>query len=942
MTSYKDSLNLPFTTFPMKADLVKREPEILAAWEAQDLQAKIDEVRQNAPRFVLHDGPPYANGHLHCGHALNKILKDIINKSKLLSGFNVYFLPGWDCHGLPIELNVEQALKKAGKVLDAKAFREECSQYATGQIAIQKTEFQRLGILGDWDHPYTTMDSNYEANIVRALGRVIENGHLQQGFKPVHWCIQCGSALAEAEVDFEDKESAAIDVAFIAVAPKEFLSRVNSALPEKKVIVPIWTTTPWSLPGNEAVCLNPNLIYALVESGECYFLIAEPLVPAVSERYNLENPTVVGQALGQAFEYLKLNHPLNNTAVPIILGEHVTTEAGTGCVHTAPAHGPDDYQVGLAYQLPLFNPVKANGCYLDEVPLVGGMFVWKANNKIVELLQERGMLLHHTTIRHSYAHCWRHKTPMIFLATPQWFISMDKNGLRQSILQEIMKVDWLPSWGKSRMLNMIKNRPDWCISRQRNWGTPLPLIIHKESKALHPRMASLIEDIAKIIEDRGAQAWFELDLNTLLGKGSEAYEKISDTLDVWFDSGVSHYCVLASNPRLGVPADLYLEGSDQYRGWFNSSLTTAVAMYGHAPYKTVLSHGYTVDQEGKKLSKSKGNYIELGTILNQYGADILRLWVASTDYRTEVSISEEIIKRNVDIYRRIRNTARFLLANLFDYDVKAHHIKPSEWVELDAWALRRAEEIQREIIEAYESYNFHLVFQRIHHFCAIDMGSFYLDIIKDRQYTTAKDSLARRSCQTAMYHIIQALTRWLAPILSFTAEEIWKALPIQSKEPLLLVGWYAQWPKVTIESDKATWQTIHSIRDAVNKALEEKRKNGVIGSGLAAEVTLYVNENVFHQLARLGDELRFILITSMAKLERMPRDLTTLEHQMSDEGLICDKALDLAILVKPTSHEKCERCWHRVADVGTDDTYPSLCKRCIGNITGQGETRVFA
>ncbi|MFC7781844.1 isoleucine--tRNA ligase [Legionella taurinensis] len=932
MAEYKETLNLPDTAFPMKANLAQREPQRLADWQAGQTYEKIRKARAGAEKFILHDGPPYANGHLHCGHALNKILKDIIVKSKTLSGYDAPFVPGWDCHGLPIELNVEKKAGKAGVKISARDFRQKCREYAASQIAIQREEFKRLGVFGDWERPYATFDFSYEANIIRALGKIIANGHLQQGFKPVHWCIDCGSALAEAEVDYEDKVSPSIDVAFVARDPAAVLAAISANLAVKPVIVPIWTTTPWTLPANEAVCLNPEIQYELVEADDRYFLVAADLVDTVMARYGFEAFVRHAQLAGKDLLNTLLRHPFNERTVPIVLGEHVTTDSGTGCVHTAPAHGPDDYQIGQQYNLPLINPVMANGCYSSEVPLFAGLPVLKANDKVIEVLQERGVLLHCEKLTHSYPHCWRHKTPMIFLATPQWFISMDKNGLREKIKATIDRVNWVPEWGKARIGNMVETRPDWCISRQRAWGTPMPLFVHKATRELHPDTVRLIEAVAQLVEKKGIDAWFELDSEALLGNDAEHYEKITDTLDVWFDSGVSHYAVLKQNEALNYPADVYFEGSDQHRGWFNSSLTTAVAIDGHAPYKTVLTHGYTVDAEGRKLSKSKGNYIALDKLVAQHGADILRLWVASTDYKHEVSISDEIIKRNADAYRRIRNTARFLLANLFDFELNTHGVAVEEMVELDRWAIKRCQQLQDEILAAYENYQFHVIYQKVHNFCAVDLGSFYLDVIKDRQYTTPKNSIARRSCQTAMYHIIHALTRWLAPILSFTAEEIWQEIPSQSDESVFLTTWYQDWPAID-GVDMMFWQQLQLVRDEVNKALEIERQQGAIGSGLAAEVVLYANPDLFARLQAVENELRFLLITSSAVLR--PFDQAPAAAMRNEE-------LGMAVGVKAIPYEKCERCWHRRQDVGQDLTHTQLCLRCVDNISGRDETRVFA
>lgn len=929
-TEYKDTLNLPNTDFPMKASLATREPAMLAQWQSQGLYEQIRKNQAGNPLFILHDGPPYANGNLHCGHALNKILKDIIIKSKSFSGFDAPFVPGWDCHGLPIELNVEKKVGKAGVKITPSEFRVKCREYAASQIDIQRDEFQRLGVLGDWYNPYVTMNYQYEANIVRALGLMIKNGHLQQGFKPVHWCIDCGSALAEAEVDYEEKTSPSIDVAFHAVDPQAFIAGFGVKTVVKPVILPIWTTTPWTLPANEAVALNAAIDYSLVDVGDYYIVLATDLIESTMARYALSEYQIVGTAKGKAFERLSLKHPLYERQVPVVLGDHVTIEAGTGCVHTAPAHGPDDYVVGKAYGLPLVNPVKANGCFADDVGLFAGQSVLKVNDKIIEVLTNNKVLLAQGSIRHSYPHCWRHKSPMIFLATPQWFISMDKSNLRQAIIEQIGEVNWVPDWGKARISSMVDTRPDWCISRQRAWGTPMPLFVHSETRELHPKTLELLEEVATRIEKSGIDAWFELDAAELLGADAGSYDKIMDTMDVWLDSGVSHFSVLRQNKALAFPADVYFEGSDQHRGWFNSSLTTSVAMYGVAPYKTVLTHGYTVDAEGKKLSKSKGNYVALDKLVNQYGADILRLWVASTDYKHEVSISDEIIKRNADAYRRIRNTARFLLANLCDFDPQSDSVPAADLLELDKWAIKRAQVLQTEIVTAYDTYQFHVIYQKIHNFCAVDMGSFYLDLIKDRQYTCAAKSVARRSCQTAMFHIIQAFTVWLAPILSFTAEEIWQSIPGFNQESIFLKRWYTAWPEVTgVNLDD--WEALHVIRDEVNKSLEATRQKGEIGSALAAEVTLYADEKQLPKLSRLGEELRFLLITSEATVKPMklaPAGLTTTE-------------VGVSIQVTTSNHEKCARCWHRRPDVGQNAQHPELCLRCVGNISAHEEERHF-
>jgi isoleucyl-tRNA synthetase len=928
MSDYKTTLNLPSTEFPMRASLPIREPETLKNWQQEDLYHAMRDARKGAAKFILHDGPPYANGHLHCGHALNKILKDIIVKSKHLSGYDANFVPGWDCHGLPIELNVEKKIGRAGDKVTAKEFREVCAKYAKDQMSIQAEEAKRLGVVGDFENPYATMRYDYEASVVRALGKILEQGHLQQGFKPVHWCVACASALAEAEVEYEDKTSPAIDVAFELVDFKSLNLDLGSV---KHVMMPIWTTTPWTLPANEAVAVHPTHKYALVQHGENAYIVAEELVEGFVKRAQFNEYKALHTLLGSAFEHQMLFHPWLDKKVPVILGEHVTMDTGTGCVHTAPSHGPEDYVIGCQYGLPIENLLKPNGCFIDNLEHIAGISVWKANPIIIELLEKQGKLIAHEPLFHSYPHCWRHKTPLIFMATPQWFVMMDTAGLRQKLLAEIEKVEWLPEWGQNRMRLMIETRPDWCLSRQRSWGTPMTLFVHKETKKLHPKSLEFIEIVAQKIEKTGLEAWFSLDAKDLLGDDVDQYEKVTDTLDVWFDSGVSHYAVLGQETyELKFPANLYLEGSDQYRGWFNSSLTTAVAMGLPAPYRSVLIHGFTVDGEGKKLSKSKGNYVELNTLINQHGADVLRLWVSSTDYRYEVGISPEILQRTSDAYRRIRNTARFLLSNLFDYDHASDAVTAEEMVEIDAYILEKTQLLQQEIVKAYDAYQFHVVYQKILHFCAIDLGSFYLDIIKDRQYTLPKGSMARRSCQTAMYHIIQALTLWLAPILSFTAEEIWKYIPGHQDESVFLAKWYDAFPPLKIV-DFAVWEKLQALRDEVNKALEMKRQQGIIGSGLAASVTLYVHSTDLEWLKPYADELKFFFITSAGQIEDI--------NDADESSTYLAEDLNMRIAVNSIESTKCERCWHRHPSVGVDSSYTDLCHRCIDNISGRDEVR---
>jgi isoleucyl-tRNA synthetase len=919
---------------------------MLKRWDDMDLYQKMREQAQGKPVFILHDGPPYANGDIHIGHAVNKILKDIIVKSKVLNGMDAPYVPGWDCHGLPIELQVEKKKGKAGVKISEQQFRQACRDYAQRQVDGQRKDFIRLGVFGDWDNPYLTMDYQTEADIVRALGAIINAGHLHKGSKPVHWCADCGSALAEAEVEYEDKTSPAIDVRFKVVDDADFMSRCHSADGKEHsgkgpISVVIWTTTPWTLPANQAVALNPELDYVVVEVDGQYgverLVLADALLKDTIGRYECEEHHVVAYCKGADLEGVKLHHPFYEREVPVILGDHVTTESGTGAVHTAPGHGQDDYVVGMRYNLPVENPVGGNGCFLEGTELFAGEHVFKANDHVIEVLKAKGALVHDESLRHSYPHCWRHKTPIIFRATPQWFISMDQNGLRDTAMQAIKDTRWMPDWGQARIEGMVKNRPDWCISRQRTWGVPIPLFVNKQSGELHPETGRLIEDVAKRIEQSGIDAWFGLSAEELLGADAETYDKVTDTLDVWFDSGVTHYSVLERNPQLSVPADLYLEGSDQHRGWFQSSLLTSVAMRNAAPYKAVLTHGFTVDAKGQKMSKSKGNVVAPQKVMNQLGADILRLWVAATDYRGEMSVSDEILKRTADAYRRMRNTARFLLGNLNGFDARRHMVGLDDMISLDRWAVERARQLQQDLLKAYDEYEFHLVYQRIHHFCSVDMGSFYLDVIKDRQYTTQADSLARRSAQSAMYHIVEALARWLAPILSFTADEIWQAIPGERSDSIFLEQWY-EFPTTTtpLKLDNTFWQQVLEVREAVSKHLEALRVAGEIGASLDAEVDLFCGSELYQNLENIEDELRFVLITSYARIHR--------ETERGDQGAhhTLSSGDELWISVKACGFEKCVRCWHRREDVGSHKDHPELCGRCVENVAGDGEQRHYA
>ncbi len=938
MPDYKHTINLPSTRFPMKANLAQREPEVLAHWEEIDLYRRLRELGAGRPKFVLHDGPPYANGDIHIGHAVNKVLKDIIVKARTLDGFDAPYVPGWDCHGLPIELEVEKQLGKSGGRVDAKTFRRKCREYAQTQIDKQRRDFVRLGVVGDWRRPYLTMDPAVEANTLRALGRIIAGGHVYHGLMPVYWCTQCGSALAEAEVEYLDRNSPAIDVRFPVEDATDLLTRMGAAAGDAGPIsVVIWTTTPWTLPANQAVALHADFEYVLVrytrENGEPErLLLAEALLDACLARYRVGEYEVVARCRGSALERLLLHHPFYERQVPVILGTHVTTESGTGAVHTAPGHGQEDYAIGQQYGLKVDNPVDAGGRFLPDTPLFAGEFVFDANDHVVDVLKQRDALLHAERIDHSYPHCWRHKVPIVFRSTGQWFISMEKQGLREGVLAEIEKVRWHPDWGKARIAGMVANRPDWCISRQRTWGTPIALYVHRHSGAPHPHTQQILEEVALRVERKGVEAWFDMDDADLLGAGAGDYEKVDDILDVWFDSGVTHETILTRRRELERPADLYLEGSDQHRGWFQSSIMTGVAIIGSAPYKGVLTHGFTVDAEGKKMSKSRGNVIAPQKVITTLGADILRLWVAATDYRGEMNISDEILKRMADSYRRLRNTARYLLGNLNGFDPQSR-IDVADMLLLDQWAVYQAQRLQGEIRDAYDEYNFHWIYQALHKFCVGEMSGFYLDVLKDRLYTTTADSLARRSAQTAMYYILEALVRWLAPILSFTAEEIWRHMPGPRAESVLLASWFQDWPAVELargDMDASYWDDVLRIRQLVSRELEAVRVAGDIGSSLDADVTVYCRDGDYRTLLKLEDELRFVFITSSADVESV--------SAVGGEG----ESNGVRVEVRPSPNQKCIRCWHRRADVGSHADHPEICGRCVTNVEGPGEVRKFA
>ncbi len=932
MTDYKATLNLPTTEFAMKANLAQREPEMLKRWQANEVYGKIRAARAGREQFILHDGPPYANGDIHIGHAVNKILKDIIVKSKTLSGFDAPYVPGWDCHGLPIEHNVEKKIGKAGDKVDFKTFRQKCREYAAKQVEGQKADFIRLGVFGDWDNPYLTMDYKFEADIIRALGRIAGNGHLHRGFKPVYWSVVGGSALAEAEVEYQDKTSFSIDVKFNFVDQAAVASKIDELSGSGDIALVIWTTTPWTLPANQAVSANAEVDYVLVQLDGMRLLVAEVLLSNVLGRAKAESHQIVGRCKGAALEGLLLQHPFYARQVPLILGDHVTIDAGTGFVHTAPDHGADDFAVGTKYGIGTLNYIDDNGYYRPNVEIFAGDHVYKVDEKVIELLIEKNALLAQGKITHSFPHCWRTKTPLIFRATPQWFVSMSKNHLRDQVAEAVAGVRWVPDWGRARIDAMLASSPDWCISRQRTWGVPIALFVHKETQELHPDTARLIEAVAQKVEQEGMDAWFDLDAAELLGADAETYQKVTDTLDVWFDSGVTHYAVLEQRANLRFPADLYLEGSDQHRGWFQSSLKTSMAINGVPPYKTVLTHGFTVDAQGRKMSKSIGNVIPPQKVMNDLGADVLRLWVAATDFSTEMSVSDEILKRTADSYRRIRNTARFMLSNLTGFNPATDMLPMSEMLQLDRWIVGRTAQLQQEIIKAYDNYQFHLIYQKLHNFCVVELGGFYLDIIKDRQYTVKAEAKARRSAQTALQHVIEALVRWIAPILSFTADEIWSAMPGARDELVFVAEWY-QLPQVPADSfADSYWDLVADVKTAVNKVLEAKRGSGEVGGSLGAEVTLYCDDKLAAELAKLGDELRFVLITSTAAIAPIAQA----------QNAEATEVAGLQVAVKKSEHAKCARCWHHRADVGANPTHAEICVRCVENVDGQGESREFA
>ena len=927
---YKNTLNLPKTNFPMKANLTIEEPKILDFWQKIDLYNLLQHIHKDDKIFILQDGPPYSNVNIHLGHAFNRILKDFVVKSKSLDGYKVPFVPGWDCHGLPIEIKVEKELNKQSHQMDKIAFIGKCREYATGQINNQKQQFVRLGVVADWQHPYITMDFHFEATVMRTLGKILANGHITRGDRPVHWCINCGSALAEAEVEYKDKQSPSIYVAFDCIDSDQLLHKfnlnLNDILQNTKISVLIWTTTPWTLPANQAVAVNNLFDYCLCYSQTLnrYFVVAVNLIESVANNLLTHDYQIIAQCSGSKLEHILLQHPLYNRLVPVVVSDHVTLDAGTGCVHIAPAHGHEDYLVGKKYNLSIENFINNRGCFLEHTELFANLHINKAIPEIISALKRADNLLAESEILHSYAHCWRHKTPLIYMATPQWFISMEKNGLRSKALQAVNNVHWVPDWGKNRIESMFQpGRPDWCISRQRAWGVPIPFFLHKETGELHPDQLSLIEKVAQLVEKNGIEAWHQLNPKDLLVHAvADNYIKSNDIIDVWFESGSVSCCINAIHPEMHHYADLYLEGSDQHRGWFQSSLLVSMAANNTSPFKQVLTHGFILDASGNKMSKSVGNIVSPLDIINQYGADILRLWVATTDYSGDLKISAEILKRVSDGYRRIRNTARFLLANLHDFNSHDNIVAAEDMLLLDRKMLDLTINLQAEIIQCYSDYKYHLAYQKIHNFCVEELGSFYLDIIKDRQYTCKINSIPRRSAQTALYHILEALVKWIAPILSFTAEEIWQYIPDRDTESVFLSNWYNNWPYLDQNHlmDQKFWDIILLVRKEVNKQIEIARNAGDIGAPLEAEVTIYCNLEIFTVLNQLCSELKFLLITS-------------------ETTLILKETVTIEVIVNCSNNKKCARCWHRVITVDEQ----SLCDRCKINLTTTGgETRIYA
>ena len=919
--NYRDTLNLPDTEFSMKAGLPRKEPEMLDFWSNKDLYKKIRDKYKDKELFLLHDGPPYANGDIHLGHSVNKILKDITIKFKTLQGFNAPFVPGWDCHGLPIELNVEKKHGKNSKLVKNKeSFQKACKEYAETQINNQLEDFKRLGVLGDWENSYKSLDPKFEADIVRSLGIIYNEGYLEKGEKPVHWCQESGSSLAEAEVEYIDKTSKAIDVAFkVDHSSLKKVKDLFSAVDSDEISFVIWTTTPWTIPSNVAVCINPEYKYSLIKMNNKFYVIAFEMIDQCSKRWK-QKFDVISTIEGKKLNDIDLTHPFLDRKSVVLHADHVTTETGTGCVHTAPAHGMDDYLICKKNNIDTIHSLNNKAFFKDELDFIAGLPAMKADPLIIEKLQEQNALINIEDYHHSYPHCWRRKTPLIFTSTPQWFISMKKNNLIKDALKHIKSVNWEPSWGLQRIESMLVDRPDWCISRQRNWGVPITLVVHKDTGEIHPDQKNLFEKFAQIIEKDGISAWDQLDLKDFISDYKD-YVKTSDTLDVWFDSGVTHFAVSSKRFGKNTIADLYLEGSDQHRGWFQSSLLTSIAMNGSAPYKTVLTHGFVVDEQGRKQSKSLGNVVSPQKVWDNLGADILRLWVASTDFRSEMVASDEILRRTSDQYRRIRNTFRFILGNLKDYKDE-NKIKFKDQVELDKWIINEAKILQNDVLKLYESYSYHKAIQKIHNFCVNELGGVYLDIVKDRLYTCKSDSSARRSCQTSLDFLLNILVRLIAPVLSYTAEEIWQTSErLSSQEESVFLSNYdiseIDYQSSIKESD---WNRIFEIKDAVNQSIEEMRSENKLKGSLDSIVNINANEEDLKILKKLGNELHFLFISSEASVE---------------------KSKSFKIKINSSKNPKCTRCWHRHASVGTSKEHPELCYRCIENIDDNGEQRSF-
>ncbi|AEO07962.1 isoleucine--tRNA ligase [Buchnera aphidicola] len=939
MDDYKNTLNLPLTKFSMRGNLSQKEPKILKNWQENKLYQLIRKNNQEKKIFFLHDGPPYANGNIHIGHAINKILKDIIIKSKNMSGFDAPYIPSWDCHGLPIEQKVEEQNNINKDKISILTFQKKCRKYAEQQVEKQKIDFIRLGVIGDWDNAHLTMNFKNEAKIIETLSEIIKKKYLYQDFKPIHWCIECSSSLSEAEIEYFPKKSDSIIVAFKSKNPLIIKKLFNCELNhEQDIYFPIWTTTPWTLPSSKAIAIHPNIQYQLIQTEKWTIIVAKDLVQNIVNKLKIKKWKIINSVQGKILENLICLHPfLKNINIPIILGDHVSYESGTGAVHTAPDHGIDDYIVSQKYHIQTSNLVNFKGNYIANVhSQLDGVNVFQANPIIIELLKKNNLLLHYEFLKHSYPHCWRHKTPIIFRATPQWFINLDKNQFRLKLLKEIKKVKWIPNWGKSRIKDMIQKRPHWCISRQRNWGVPMSIFIHKKTRELHPNIYNLMQKIAKKIKYEGIQAWQEINIKEFLGSEYQSYDKILDILDVWFESGNTHTSIKYKNKKYDTNiADMYLEGSDQHRGWFMSSLIISTLINKKAPYSTVLTHGFVVDEKGQKMSKSIGNTISPNKIVNTLGADVLRLWVASSDYSNDISVSNEILKNSSDMYRRIRNTARFMLANITDFNPKTDLISKEHMIFLDRWAIGKTKIVQEEIIHCYQNYNFHGVVKRIMYFCSIEMGSFYLDIIKDRQYTLRKNSNERRSCQTAIYYIINALVRWIAPILSFTAHEIWNYLPNINSQYVFMEEWFDKLFDLNEDDifNHQFWNKIIKLKHEINKFLEEKIKNKIINNSLEASIILYVSKNLLKKLEILGKEIKFIFLTSSVEIK--PYNTAPLNTKKS-------KIIhQLKLSIHKVKGEKCPRCWHYFIADEHHIKKSNICYRCILNTLGNGEKRIF-